>query len=244
MENSFIIKADKIKYNYPDGHQALKDISVEISNGEKVAIIGPNGAGKSTLMFYMAGLIGDVESLEISGMKFNKANEKNIRNKIGFVFQDPDDQIFCLRVIDEVALGPLNQGLSKDIVLQRVKKALKILEIEGYEGRLCSHLSYGEKKRVCIASVLSCNPEILFLDEPTANLDLKRRRDLIRFINSCDKTMIIATHDLDLALEVTKRTVLINAGKLIKSGLSEDILLDEKLLLENDLELPIGIKSR
>lgn len=244
MEKPKVISANKINYFYPDGTHALKDITFNIHQGEKIAIIGPNGAGKSSLMFYLACLIGASENLEIAGMKYSKKTEREIRKKIGFVFQDPDDQIFCLKVFDEIAFAPLNLGLSKDEVVKQVNAALKVVEIEGYSNRMCSHLSYGEKKRVCIAAVISSSPEILFLDEPTANLDLKRRRDLINFINSFDKTMLIATHDLDLALEVTQRTILLNGGCLIADKPTQDILHNEELLKANDLELPLSIAGK
>lgn len=236
------LKLNNINYSYPDGYHALHHISLEINEGEKVAIIGQNGAGKSTLLFYSACLLNQSDGIEIFGIPYNKYNEKAIREKIGFLFQEPDDQIFCLKALDEVAFGPLNLGLTEPAAEKKAIDALQILDLGSCAGRLCSHLSYGVKKSVCIASIIACSPEIIFLDEPTANLDLRKRRHLIDFFQTLDKTQIIATHDLHFALDVAGRTIIMDGGHIVADGKTREIISNEELLLGHGLELPPGIR--
>lgn len=235
MENENVIEINQLNYYYPNGHQALDDVSFVVGRGEKIALIGRNGAGKSTLLLHLNGIYNGEGSVSIAGLEMSKTNMKRIRAKVGLVFQSPDDQLFSPTVFDDVAYGPIYMGLSTDEIQQRVTTALAEVNMQGYEDRVTYHLSVGEKKRIAIATVLAMNPEILVFDEPTAGLDPRARRNLIRLIEQLPQTLITATHDLSFARKSFTRVILMNHGKIIADGKPADILDDDSLLEQNGL---------
>ena len=235
MENKNFIEINALNYYYPNGHQALEDVSFTVNRGEKIALIGQNGAGKSTLLLHLNGIYSGEGSISIAGMVMSKANMKRIRAKVGLVFQSPDDQLFSPTVFDDVAYGPIYMGLSSEEIQQRVFAALDEVNMRGYEDRVTYHLSVGEKKRIAIATVLAMNPELLVFDEPTAGLDPRARRNLIRLIEQLPQTMIAATHDLSFAKKSFSRVILMNHGKIVADGEPQTILNDEKILEANGL---------
>jgi len=236
------IKIDQLSYTYPDGRQALWDVSIEIGPGESVAIVGPNGAGKSTLaMHFNALLIGDGE-VTVCGTAVSKRTARDVRRHVGFVFQDPDDQLFMPTVFDDVAFGPLNMGCPPDEVRDRVHRALGRVHLDRFDDRAPHHLSGGEKRAASIATVLSMEPEILVLDEPTSTLDARGRHGLMEFLREVDSTRIVITHDLEFVLEVCDRCVLMDAGRIVADGMCRDILTDMKLLDAHGLEVPVTLK--
>lgn len=240
MDNSFAIKVENLSYRYPDGKSALQSVSFEVKNGESVALMGPNGAGKTTLFLIINGLLEATSgNIFIFDTKINgKKSIRNIRNRIGIVFQNPDDQLFCPTVFDDIAFGPLNYDVPTDEIKKRVKEALEAVGMSGFENRLSHHLSLGEKKRVSIATILSMRPEIILLDEPSSNLDPRSRRKMIETIKKLDATKIIATHDLKMALELCGRGIIMDEGKIVADGILTDIFNDRQLLEEHGLEIP------
>lgn len=225
-----IIKISNLNFTYPDGKQVLNDINLNIYENESVGIIGPNGAGKTTLLLHLLGILRGEGEINVLGMSMNDGNLKKIRSKISLVFQDPNDQLFTPTVFDDVAFGPLNLGISKDIIEQKVKESLNKVGMSGFEERFPHHLSFGEKKRISIATVLAMEVEILLLDEPSSNLDPKARRQLINLLNNLKITKIIAANDLKLASEVCKRVILLDEGKIVAGGNTEDILNNKSLM--------------
>ena len=233
MEN--IIEIQNLSYSYSGGASALQGVNLGVGEGEKLGIIGPNGAGKTTLLLHLSGIFDAKGSLKMFGMEANRENLGGIRKKTGFVFQDPDDQLFSPTVFDDVAFGPLNMGMDKKEVEERVKEALGEVEMPGSEQRVSHHLSTGEKKRIAIATVLSMKPEILLLDEPTANLDPGVRRHLIKLLSGFRVTMVIAGHDLDMIRQLCSRVVLLNRGRIVAEGAPPEIIGNKKLMEENGL---------
>lgn len=231
-----IIAINDLSFSYPDGRQALKGISLNISQGEKVALVGPNGAGKSTLLLHLNGILSGKGSITVSGMAFEKDLLKKIRAKVGLVFQQPDDQLFSPTVYEDVAYGPIYQGLDKEEIDRRVKESLFAVGMSDYIERNSFHLSTGEKKRIAIATVLSMQPDILVMDEPTAGLDPRSRRDLIELLHKLPQSMLIATHDLSMVKELLPRTVIVDHGQVAADGKTDDILGDRNLLLAHGLE--------
>lgn len=237
-----LIDIKNLVYEYPDKTPALKNINLEVFEGDTLAIIGPNGAGKSTLLLHLNGILKGKGQINIIGLDTN--NDKNlkiIRSKLGVVFQDPDNQLFMPTVFDDVAFGPLNMGLGKDKVSESVNIALEKVDMLYSINRLSHHLSFGEKKRVSFATVLSMNPEILVLDEPSSNLDPKHRRELIKLIKLLNITSVIATHDLDMVFDICNRVILIDKGTLIAEGKTIDILNNKELLEAHNLEVPLSV---
>lgn len=230
-----VIKIEKLSFSYPDGRQALKEVNLTIYQGESVAIIGPNGAGKSTLLLCLNGVYHSNGSVNVFGMKVEGKNLRQIRNKVGLVFQEPDDQLFSPTVFDDVAFGPINMGCNKSEVHQRVAQALEWVGMAGFEPCSPHHLSVGEKKRIAIATVLSMNPEILVLDEPTSNLDPRSKWSLVALLLELPMTKIIATHDLEIAKALCQRVILLDEGKVIADGSTEGILSDTPLLKAHGL---------
>jgi len=231
MKTNKVIQIQHLSYRYPDGTPALRDIHLEVYQHESIAILGPNGAGKSTLLYHLNGtLIGEGEVI-ILGIPVEKNNLKEIRRRVGLVFQSPEDQLFCPTVFDDVAFGPLNMGLGEEDVRRRVTKALETMGLKGFEGRSAHHLSEGEKKRVALATVLSMDSEILVLDEPTDNLDPAGSQMLVERIRSIPQTKIIVTHHLSVAVDLCERAVLLDEGRKIED-LSMRDLLRERTLLE------------
>lgn len=230
-----MIEINDLSYSYPDSREALHDIHLKIQSGEKVGIIGPNGAGKSTLIFHLNGILKSDGKIKINGLHLSRENLKRIRSMVGIVFQNPDDQLFSPTVLEDVAYGPIYQGLKEEEVVQRVKQALHAVHMDEFEERAPFHLSIGEKKRIAIATVLSMNPEILVFDEPSAGLDPKARRELIELLDEYHQTMIIASHDLDLIKQLTERTIVLAGGKVKADGVTRKILSDQDILNENGL---------
>ncbi len=238
-----VINVNDVRYFYPDGFLALDSVNVSISKGEKVAILGSNGAGKSTLLMLINGLFKPSKgSIEVLGMPINNENLHKIRSRVGFVFQDSDDQLFCPTLWDDITFGLLNMGLCNDEVIKRAKDALKIVGLEGYEKKAPHHLSIGEKKKATIAIVLAMDPDVLILDEPTANLDPKSREELIKLINILhnkrDITLVIASHDVDFIPMVTERGYILAKGKILAEGYLEDLFSNFKVIDEAKLEPP------
>ena len=219
-----------LSYTYPDGQRGLAGVSLNIAPGESVALIGPNGAGKSTLLLHLNGILRTDGSVSICGLKVGEKNLREIRKKVGMIFQDPEDQLFSLNVYEDVAFGPLNMGLKEDEVASRVSLALQKVGMSGYEKRSSHHLSIGEKKRVAIATVLSLDPEILVLDEPTSSLDPRGRIALIRLLKDLHVTKIVASHDLDLVRQLCSRAVILDGGRIVADGKTGDLLEDKGLL--------------
>jgi cobalt/nickel transport system ATP-binding protein len=230
MTPNKVIEIDHLSYHYPDGIPALNGIDLEVYEHESIAILGPNGAGKSTLLYHLNGtLMGDGKVI-ILGIPVEKNNLKEIRRKVGLVFQSPEDQLFCPTVFDDVAFGPLNMGLDEESVRHRVEKALETMGLKGFEGRSAHHLSEGEKKRVALATVLSMDSEILAFDEPTDNLDPAGSRALIERIQSVPQTKVIVTHHLEVAVDLCERAILLYGGRKIEDLPMRELLKNRALL--------------
>jgi cobalt/nickel transport system ATP-binding protein len=230
-----VIEINNLSFAYPDGQRGLAGVDLDVCAGENVAIIGPNGAGKSTLLLHLNGILRCNGSVKICGLTVNEKNLKDIRRKVGLIFQDPEDQLFSLNVFDDVAFGPINMNLSAEEVKKHVTRALGWVSMEGYEQRSPHHLSIGEKKRIAIATVLSVDPEILVIDEPTSNLDPKSKWSLVELLNQLPITKVIATHDLELVNATCPRTVIIDGGKIVIDDKTERILADIPLLRAHGL---------
>ncbi len=232
---SCAIRIQSLHYHYPDGQMGLDGVNLTIHPGEKIGLVGANGAGKSTLIQQLNGVLMGEGELKVAGMTVEKRNLKQIRGKVGVVFQNPDDQLFSPTVYEDVAYGPLYQGLTKQKIDQQVSQALAMVGMQDYVHRNSYHLSIGEKKRISIATVLSMQPEILVMDEPTSGLDPRARRELIQLLKSLTQTMLIATHDLDMVQDLLPRTILMSAGKIVADGVTTKILTDEELLQKHGL---------
>jgi cobalt transport protein ATP-binding subunit len=231
------IAINGLSYAYPNGHRALDDVSITLQPGEKVALIGPNGAGKSTLMLHLNGIIKtQTGSVRIGGLEATQANLGRIRSMVGLVFQNPDDQLFSLRVFDDVAYGPLYMGLPESEIRERVAAALAAVGMTGFEERRPHELSIGERKRVALATVLSMDPTVLALDEPSAGLDPRARRGLINLLAGIDLTMLVSTHDMHLVKDLFRRIIIMDGGRVGADGATEDILSDVELLERHGLE--------
>jgi cobalt/nickel transport system ATP-binding protein len=232
-----IIEIKRLSFAYPDGNLALQEIDLRVSEGEKVALVGPNGAGKSTLLLHFNGILRGRGEIKVCGMDVLPDNLGRIRGLVGLVFQSPDDQLFCPTVFDDVAFGPIYQGLAESEVRQRVDAALEAVHMENYVHRVSHHLSVGEKKRIAIATVLSMEPKVLVLDEPSAGLDPRARRSLINLLKELPQTMIIATHDLHLVRDFVPRMVVIDQGRVAADGATGELLKDKTLLENHGLEM-------
>jgi cobalt/nickel transport system ATP-binding protein len=238
-----LVEFKDIHFRYPDGTLALNGISFRISRGESVGIVGANGAGKSTLLMHINGyLLPASGSIVIGDLQLDKQTRQEIRKKVGFVFQNPDDQLFMPTVYDDVAFGPLNLGISPDRVADRVDEALGTVGCLKLKSKPPHHLSAGQKSSVAIATVIAMHPDILVMDEPASNLDPKSRRQLINLLKVFEHTKIVASHDLDLILDVCKRCIVIKEGRVAADGPTEAILSDNILLEENNLELPLTLQ--
>jgi cobalt/nickel transport system ATP-binding protein len=236
-----VIEVEGLDFAYPDGRKALSDITFKVEPGETVGLIGPNGAGKSTLLLHLNGLLGlplTAGRIRIDGLDMVVGQLSEIRRRVGFLFQDPDDQLFSSTVAEDVAFGPLQLGLSDDEVSARVAQSLAAVKLSGFESRAPHHLSLGEKKRVCMAGVWACDPQVLVFDEPTANFDPRGRREFIDLCRSLKATKIIASHDLEMILALCQRVLVMDRGCLVASGETHAILSDEPLMLAHGLEKP------
>lgn len=243
------VRVSGLAYAYPDGRRALDGVELEISPGESVALVGPNGAGKSTLLLHLNGLLPGRRGLAarrtgphvwIDGLDAVR-EAAAVRRKVGLLFQDPDDQLFSTTVLEDVAFGPLNMGLPREEARRLALECLAKVELAEAAERPPHHLSFGERKRACLAGVLACRPSVLVLDEPTANLDPRGRRRFLELIASLPATKLIATHDLEMVLEICPRTILLNAGRVVADGPSRRLLDDEGLMEANGLERPLGL---
>jgi len=233
-----VVKVSDLHFSYPDGHSALRGVSFNLCEGDKVALVGPNGAGKSTLMLQLNGILIGRGEIEIGNMRLTRDNLPVIRAMVGLVFQNPDDQLFSPTVFEDVAFGPLHMGLPEEEVLRCVDSALEAVRMSSYRDRLSHHLSVGEKKRIAIATVLSMNPSILILDEPSAGLDPRARRTLINLLRDLPITMLVSTHDMKLVQELFPRTIVMDEGLIVADGETKGILADEKFLYQHGLEMP------
>ena len=225
-----VIEIESLSYRYPDGTHALQDVSLRIQPGERVALIGPNGAGKSTLLLHLNGILRGTGKVRICGLPAEKEHLPRIRALVGLVFQSPDDQLFSPTVYEDVAYGPIYQGLGKGQIAERVDKALNAVEMQAYAERMPYHLSLGEKKRIAVATVLSMQPQILAFDEPTAGMDPRAKRSLTALLAGLPQTLLVATHDLDLVRALLPRTIVIDGGRIAVDGSTCEILADEALL--------------
>ncbi len=232
------IEIEHLSFAYPDGHPALRDVTLRIAPCEKAALVGPNGAGKSTLMLHLNGILSGKGVIRVSGMELNPQNLGRVRSQVGLVFQSPDDQLFSPTVFDDVAFGPLYQGCPPDEVRARVDEALAAVHMSEYARRVSHHLSVGEKKRIAIATVLSMKPELLVLDEPTAGLDPRARRSLIRLLDELPLTMLVSTHDMLLVRELFPRTIIMDEGSIVADGPTAELMSNTALLEAHGLEMP------
>ena len=236
------IEIRNLQFIYPDGKEALRGVSFSIAEGECVGLVGPNGSGKSTLLLHLNGILPEqypkTSTVIIFGRPLSKESANEIRRDVGLLFQDPDDQLFCPTVYEDVAFGPQQFGLNEEQVRNVVAKALEQTSLLGSEDRSPHHLSSGEKRRVCLAGVLACEPKVLALDEPTSNLDPRGKRSLIKTLKTIHATKIIATHDLEMVVELCSRTIILDQGTIIADGPAHQLLGDEQLMLEHGLEKP------
>jgi cobalt/nickel transport system ATP-binding protein len=233
------IEVNGLSYAYPDGHKALDHVSLMIEPCEKVALVGPNGAGKSTLILHLNGILRGNGAIQVCGLEVNEKNLGRLRAMVGLVFQNPDDQLFSPTVYDDVAFGPLYQGLPTAEIHQRVCEALAAVRMDDYAQRVSHHLSVGEKKRISIATVLSMKPEVLVLDEPTAGMDPRARRSLIQLLDELPLTMLVSTHDMLMVRELFPRMVIMDEGRVVADGPTQALMNDVALLEAHGLERPL-----
>jgi cobalt/nickel transport system ATP-binding protein len=237
-----VIAVGGLSYRYPDGHDALRDVSFTLAPGERVALIGPNGAGKSTLLLHLNGLLPDrpppTPAVTVDGLPVTEANLREIRRRVGLLFQDPDDQLFCPTVWEDVAFGPRQLGLREPELSRLVAESLAQVGLAGFEERLPHHLSRGEKRRACLAGLLACDARVLVLDEPTSDLDPRGRRELMALLSRLPVAQLIATHDLEFVVEICPRTIVLDCGRIVADGPTRRLLDDEPLMLAHGLERP------
>ncbi|NEM07225.1 ATP-binding cassette domain-containing protein [Geodermatophilus normandii] len=232
---------EDLAFAYPDGHQALFGVDLRLDPGERVALLGPNGAGKTTLVLHLNGILsGGRGRVDVGGLPVQRRNLPEVRRRVGIVFQDPDDQLFMPTVGEDVAFGPRNLGLPEPEVAARVAAALEQVGMAGSADRPPHHLSFGQRRRVAVATVLSMHPEVLVLDEPSSNLDPAGRRELAEVLTGLPVTMLMVTHDLPYALQLCPRSVVLDGGVVVADGPTRDLLADADLLAAHRLELPFG----
>jgi cobalt/nickel transport system ATP-binding protein len=259
-----LVEVTDLSYSYPDGVRALAHVGFAIGEHECVGLVGPNGAGKSTLLWHLNGLLperlrdgahgwrghgnhhaaANASRVRVAGLSVERANLPAVRRMVGLVFQDPDDQLFGATVREDVAFGPLNLGLDAAEVRRRVDEALAVVGLSSTADRLPHHMSLGERKRACLAGVLACRPQLLALDEPTANLDPRARRQLLGVLVGLDCAKLIASHDLEMILDICPRVILLDEGRIHADGPTAEILRDEPLLEAHGLELPASLRPR
>ncbi len=243
-QDSAAIQVQRLSFHFDDGTQALSDISFSVGAGESVAVVGPNGAGKSTLLLHVAGVLpeeGDghgTGDVFLFGERLHPTSAEAIRRQVGLLFQDPDDQLFCPTVGEDVAFGVRQLDLREDDVRQRVRESLSRVGLAGFERRLPHRLSGGEKKRAALAGLLAYEPRILVFDEPTSGLDPRGRRQLIELVRGLSATCLFATHDLALAAELCSRTILLDHGHIVTDGATRDVLFNDDLMYAHGLERP------
>jgi cobalt/nickel transport system ATP-binding protein len=245
---SSAIAIQGLRYRYHDGTEALRGVDFEIAPGKCVGLLGPNGSGKSTLLLHLNGILpekiaGD-GAIRIAGQAITTANLESIRRQVGLLFQDPDDQLFCPTVEEDVAFGPQQLGLSGNELLARVERSLGMVGLSGYGHRATHHLSQGEKRRVCLAGVLACEPTVLVLDEPTSGLDPRGRREFKTLLQGIPATKLIATHDLEWVVELCSRVIVLDGGLVVADGSTTEILNDEALMVAHGLERPHSLRHQ
>ncbi|MFR6561505.1 MAG: energy-coupling factor ABC transporter ATP-binding protein [Eubacterium ventriosum] len=239
MEN--IISVSDLSFGYDSKRKVLENINFQLKKGESVGLVGANGVGKSTLLRILVGLnTGFQGDVMVNNIPLEKKNLKTIRKNVGYVFQDADSQLFMSTVFDDVAFAPRNYGMSEAEVNEKTMEALKVVHIEQLKDKQIYKLSGGEKKLASIATILSTEPDVILMDEPSVALDPKNRRNLINILNRLNQAKIIASHDLNMIMDTCERTILLSDGKIIKDGNTKEILLDKELMEESDLELPLG----
>jgi energy-coupling factor transporter ATP-binding protein EcfA2 len=263
MSTPPLLEVRNLSFHYPDGRMALVDVTFTMQPGEAVALVGPNGAGKSTLLQHLNGVLpgrrryehhhhhygdgqlhrhSDAPHIWVEGLAVTEPNYPEVRRRVGLLFQDPDDQLFCATVREDVSFGPRNLGRSPAESRGLAERALAAVGLSGFEDRLPHHLSFGERKRVCLAGILACEPMLLALDEPTSNLDPRGRRQFMAILQHLPAAKLIATHDLELVLELCARTMVLDGGEIFADGPTQTILRDERLLVAHGLEVPLSIQ--
>lgn len=242
MENVNALEVRNLNYRYSDGTHALRNISFVIEPGERVALIGPNGAGKSTLLLHLNGILPEKPVLpaavSVGGTPVAEPHLGAVRAAVGLLFQDPDDQLFCSTVWEDVAFGPQQLGLESDRLSERVRRSLEKVRLAGFEERAPHHLSRGERRRVCLAGLLACDAQVLALDEPTSDLDPRGRRELKAVLQDLPAAQLIATHDLEMVVEICPRVIVIDGGQIVADGPTIPLLNNEQLMLAHGLERP------
>lgn len=239
MEN--IISVSDLSFGYDSKRKVLENINFQLKKGESVGLVGANGVGKSTLLRILVGLnTGFQGDVMVNNIPLEKKNLKTIRKNVGYVFQDADSQLFMSTVFDDVAFAPRNYGMSEAEVNEKTMEALKVVHIEQLKDKQIYKLSGGEKKLASIATILSTEPDVILMDEPSVALDPRNRRNLINILNRLNQAKIIASHDLNMIMDTCERTILLSDGKIIKDGNTKEILLDKELMEESGLELPLG----
>jgi cobalt/nickel transport system ATP-binding protein len=248
MENMNALDIRDLNYAYADGTTALQAVSFSVAEGERVGLIGPNGAGKSTLLLHLNGLLPEHAAASpvvyVFGKPVMEPHLAAIRAQVGLLFQDPDDQLFCPTVWEDVAFGPQQMGLRGAELADCVARSLAQVGLNGFDERLPHHLSRGEKRRVCLAGLLACDARLLALDEPTSDLDPRGRRELKTLLQTLPVTQIIATHDLELVVEICPRVIVLDRGSIVAAGSTESVLSDESLMLAHGLERPHILRHR
>lgn len=243
MVEPLTLDVQDLSYVYPDGTAVLQGVDFAVRRRERVALLGPNGAGKTTLILHLNGiLLPESGRIQVDGLDVHSGSLREVRRRVGIVFQDPDDQLFMPSVRDDVAFGPANLGLRGQELDVRVRDALTKVGMEDFADRPPHHLSFGQRRRVAIATVLAMEPEILVLDEPSSNLDPASRREIAAIIKALDITVLMVTHDLPYALELCPRALILSDGRIVADDLTPTVLADERLMHANRLELPFGVK--
>lgn len=247
-EEQTVLRVEGLCFRYPNGRRALENVSFVLYEGETLAIVGPSGAGKSTLLLHLNGLLpkriddSTSASIVVQNLPMRSQNLQEIRRLVGFLFQDPDDQLFCPTVQEDVAFGPLNLGLDRTAVLRRVESSLDAVGLAGFAQRNTLQLSVGERKRVCLAGLLACEPAILALDEPFSNLDPRARRTLISILRTFRGSRILTTHDLDTVVELCDRVIVLDEGRIRAEGPPAEILSQPQLMERHGLEVPLRLR--
>jgi energy-coupling factor transporter ATP-binding protein EcfA2 len=242
------IEVRHLSYDYPGGLRALDDVSFSVESGECVGVLGPNGAGKSTLLLHLNGLLPEHLPKEariwVAGEPLTPKTIDAVRRRVGLLFQDPDDQLISATVFEDVSFGPRQLGVDGPYLKSLVSSCLRMVGLDGFEDRRPHRLSHGEKRRVCLAGVLACKPTVLVLDEPTGDLDPRGRREFKKLLQGLPGAKIIATHDLELVVDLCSRVLVLDQGRLVKEGPTVPVLADEPLMLAHGLEKPHALLHR
>lgn len=243
-----VVEVSSLAYTYHDGTRALRGVSFEVHQGECVGLLGPNGSGKSTVLLHLNGLLPDKVAedgaVRIQGQALTARNLAWVRRQVGLLFQDPDDQLFCATVEEDVAFGPAQFGLRGVALRERVEHCLARVGLSGFGHRATHHLSHGEKRRACLAGVLACEPSVLVLDEPTSDLDPRGRREFKALLREIPASKLIATHDLEMVVELCSRVIILDQGRVVAQGPTVDLLSDEPLMLSHGLDRPHILQHR